>query len=97
MAEIIGLDLDDTTVKTTRSASGEFSTYRTTMYLEIVYNEKRVDLGSVEVVVPETDPKTKNVVEPTLIGRRGFFDKYIITFDEAQKIISLTHIPNREE
>ena len=92
MAEIIGLDLDDATVKTTRSASGEFSTYRTTMHLEIIYEEKRVDVGSVEVAVPKTDPKAKDVEEYILIGRRGFFDKYRITFDEAQKIIRLCRI-----
>lgn len=92
MAEIIGLDLDDATVKTTRSASGEFSTYRTTMYLEIIYKEKRVGVGLVEVAVPKTDPKAENVEEHILIGRRGFFDKYRVTFDEAQKIIKLSRI-----
>lgn len=92
MAEIVGLDLDDATVKTTRSASGEFSTYRTTMYLEIIYKEKRVDVGSVEVAVPKTDPKAENVEEHILIGRRGFFDKYRVTFDEAQEIIRLSRI-----
>ena len=41
IAEILSLDLDDTTIKTTKSASGEFNTYRTTMYLELIHKKHR--------------------------------------------------------
>ena len=92
MANTIGLDLDDATVKTTRSASGEFSTYRTTMYVEIIYKKKKVDVGLVEVAVPKTDPKAEDVKEHILIGRRGFFDKYKVTFNDAQETLHLSRI-----
>ena len=72
MTNTIGLGLDDATVKTTRSASGEFSTYRTTMYVEIIYKKKKVDVGLVGVAVPKTDPSAEDVKEHILIGRRGF-------------------------
>ena len=88
MANTIGLDLDDVTVKTTRGASGEFSTYRTTMYVEIIY-KKKVDVGLVEVAVPKTDPNAEDVKEHILIGRRGFFDKYKVTFNDAQETLHL--------
>ena len=95
MANTIGLDLDDATVKVTRSASGEFSTYRTTMYVEIIYKKKKVDVGLVEVAVPKTDPKAEDVKEHTLIGRRGFFDKYEVTFNDVQETLHLSRI-NRQ-
>ena len=95
MANTIGLDLDDATVKTTRSASGEFSTYRTTMYVEIIYKKKKVDMGLVEVAVPKTDPNAEDVKEHILIGRRGFFDKYKVMFNDAQEMLHLSRI-NRQ-
>lgn len=95
MANTIGLDLDGTTVKITRSASGEFSTYRTTMYVEIIYKKKKVDVGLVEVAVPKTDPKAEDVKEHILIGRRGFFDKYKVTFNDVQETLHLSRI-NRQ-
>ena len=95
MANAIGLDLDDATVKTTRSASGEFSTYRTTMHVEIIYKKRRVDVGLVEVAVPKTDPKAEDVKEHVLIGRRGFFDRYKVTFNDALETLQLSRI-NRQ-
>lgn len=92
IANIIGLDLDDATITTTRSASGEFSTYRTTMYLEIIYKRQRVRVGEVKVAVPKIDPKTEDLKEHVLLGRCGLFDKYKITFNEACKTIRLSRV-----
>ena len=85
IAKILCLDLDNATIKATESASGEFKTYRTSMYLEIIYKKHRVDVGVVNVVVPQTDHTTKDLERQILIGRRDFFDKYKITFNEADK------------
>ncbi len=92
IAEILRLDLDDATIKTTEGASGEFNTYRATMYLEAVCKEHRVDVGMVDVAVPQTDQITRDLGRHILIGRNGLFDKYEIMFNEASKTISLTRI-----
>lgn len=92
VAEIIRLRLDDATTKKTTSASEEFSTYRTTMYMEIIYKKKRVEVGEVEVAVPKTDRNVENAEEYILIGRCGFFDKYRITFDDAKEVLRLYRI-----
>ena len=92
IATTIGLDLDETTVKTTKSASGEFSTYRTTMYVEIIHKKGKVDVGLVDVAVSKTDPDAEDVKEHVLIGRRGFFDKYKVTFNDTKEILHLSRI-----
>lgn len=75
IARILCLDLDDTTIKTTMSASGKFSTYRTTMHVQITYKEHRVNVGMIDAAVPQTDLTTQELARHILIGRRGFFDK----------------------
>lgn len=92
VAEIIGLRLDDAAIKKTTSASEEFSTYRTTMYMEIIHEEKSVEIGEVEVAVPKTDWNVENAEEYILVGRRGLFDKYRITFDNAKEVLCLCRI-----
>ena len=92
ISEILRLDLDDATIKTTGSASGEFETYRTSMYLEIIYEKQRVGVGVIDVAVSKTDRLAKDLEKQILIGRRGLFDRYKITFNEADKTISLTRI-----
>lgn len=92
IADILGLDLDATSIKATQSASGEFKTYRTTMYLEIIHKKQRVEVDMVDVAVPQEDKMTENLEKQVLVGRNGLFDKYRITFDEASKTISLTQI-----
>ncbi len=92
ISEILRLDLDDATIKTTESASGEFETYRTSMYLEIIYEKQRVGVGVIDVAVSKTDRLTEDLEKQILIGRRGLFDEYKITFNEADKTISLTRI-----
>ena len=91
IAEILRLDLDGTTIKT-QSASGEFNTYRTVMYLQIIYKKHRVSVDMVNVAVPQKDPMTENLEKYILIGRSGLFDKYEITFNEVSKTIVLTRI-----
>ena len=62
------------------------------MYMEIIYEEKRVEVGEVDVAVPQTYSKDENVEGRILIGRRGFFDKYRVTFDEGKEILRLCRI-----
>lgn len=92
IADILHLELSDATIKTTKSASGEFDTYRTTMHLEIIYKKYRVSVGTVNVAVPQKDKITTDLERYILIGRDGLFDKYKITFNEASKTIDLTRI-----
>ena len=97
ISDVLGLDLDATSIKTTQSASGEFKTYRTTMYLEIIYKKQRVEVGTVDVAVPHQDKMAENLEKQILVGRRGLFDKYKITFDEASKTVSLTRITHHSQ
>ena len=94
IADILGLDLDAAPIKTAQSASGEFKTYRTTMYLEIIYKKQRVEVGMVDVAVPQEDKMIEDLEKQILIGRSGLFNKYKITFDEASKTISLIRHTN---
>ena len=96
IANVLGLDLDAASIKTTQSVSGEFKTYRTTMYLEIIHEKQKVEVGIVTVAVPQEDKLVGDLEKYILIGRRGLFDKYKITFDEANKTISMTQITHSQ-
>ena len=65
------------------------------MHVEIIYKKRRVDVGLVEVAVPKTDPKAEDVKEHVLIGRRGFFDRYKVTFNDVLETLQLSRI-NRQ-
>jgi hypothetical protein len=91
IAEIIKLDLDNTKLRPTQGAGANpFPTYRTTAYLDVIYEDKRITIGEIIVLVPKENSKIdKNhpnfqVLNPILLGRDCFFDKFIITFNEYE-------------
>ena len=88
IANILRLEVDEKSKKSSIGAGGKFTTYRSKMYLEILHKGQRVGIGTVDVAFPEHDPdgiefQKRNI----LIGRSGLFTKYQITFNDKQKTI----------
>ena len=78
--------------KSTVGAGGKFTTYRTKMYLEMLYKGQRIDVGTVDAAFPESDPSGVELERNILIGRSGLFTKYKITFNDKQKTIDFKKI-----
>lgn len=89
IAQILKLDLDESTKKKSKSASEEFFTYRAKAYLEILYNKQRIGVDMIEVAVPEEDKISGEISHRVLLGRDGLFDKYEITFNQTAKTVTL--------
>ena len=53
IAEILKIELDPKTIKTSKSASEEFKTYRANTHLEIFYQGQRIPIGEIETAIPE--------------------------------------------
>ena len=92
IANILQLELDENTKKETIGAGGKFTTYRSKMYLEISYKGERVGVDTVDVAFPEKDPPNVEIKRNILIGRKGLFDKYQITFNEKQQTLDFKKI-----
>ncbi len=87
IANILHLDIDETSKKSTVGAGGEFTTYRSKMYLEIVYKGQRIGIDTVDVAFPESDPSGVELKRNILVGRSGLFTKYQITFNDKQETL----------
>ena len=92
IANILQLDIDEKSKKSTVGAGGKFTTYRTKMYLEMLYKGQRIDVGTVDVAFTESDPSGVELERNILIGRSGLFTKYKITFNDKQKTIDFKKI-----
>lgn len=95
IATILQLDLDEKTKKETTGANGKFWTFRAKMYLEVVDKGKRIGVDTVEVAVLEKDPDDIEAEKNILIGRRGLFNKYEITFNETYLHINFKKISEK--
>lgn len=97
IADILQLELKDETKKETIGANGKFWTYRATMHLEIVVDKGiRVPIGMVEVAVPEKDPEGIDLEKNILLGRKGLFTTYEITFNEVSQTVRFVKIPTNK-
>ena len=84
-ADELEVDLAKATRTKSVGADGVFPTYRTKMHLEIIHDERRVQVGMVDVLIPEEDPKGTDAEQGVLLGRRQLFMQYEITFNEVEK------------
>ena len=89
IANALRLDIDEKSKQTSTGAGGEFTTYRSKMYLEILYKGQRIGIDTVDVLFPESDPVGVHFRKNVLIGRSGLFDKYVVTFNNKQKTLDL--------
>ena len=87
IANILQLEVDEKSKKNSIGAGGKFTTYRSKMYLEILYKGQRIGIDTVDVAFPERDPIGVELKRNILIGRSGLFTKYQITFNDKQKAI----------
>ena len=82
----LGLDLTGRRVKTF-GVSGPVESVVTRIYVEISKgHEHYVYEIPIRVLFSETE-----FFAPTLLGRQGFFDKFVITIDESEQKIKLKH------
>lgn len=85
IADLLKIELDAKTLKTSKSVSEEFTTYRAKPYLEIFYQKMTIPIGEVETAIPEKYPPSKDIEKMILLGRNSVFSKYAITFNEQAK------------
>ena len=92
-AEQMGIALDKESMQEAFGASGTFEAYRVKINVEVKMGGRWVDIGTVEALVPDTEPSRDPASRvPFLLGRIGFFDKYSACFDEAGKVAWLRRV-----
>lgn len=96
IAEILKIELDEKTKKTSKSASEDFITYRTTLYMEIIYDGIHIPIGDVETAIPEKFAPSKDVEKMILLGRNSVFNHYVITFNECAKAMEFKKSPQKQ-
>ncbi|MGQ0639146.1 MAG: hypothetical protein ACT4N1_07375 [Nitrososphaerota archaeon] len=96
IAEILKLDLDEKTKKTSKSASEDFITYRTTIYVELIYDGIHIPIGDVETAIPEKSASSKDVEKMILLGRNSVFSQYVITFNDPAKAMEFRKLHQKQ-
>jgi len=96
ISDILKLDLDDTKKKTSKSESGDFSTIPSKVHLEILYKNRRVIIGIVDVSVQVEYADEENVNNMILLGRKELFSTYEITFNDSEKTMNFKKIGRRQ-
>lgn len=96
IAEILKIELDPKTIKTSKSASEEFKTYRANTYLEIFYQGQRIPIGEIETAIPEKFAPSKDVEKMILLGRNSVFSQYAITFNENAKAMEFRRLHQKQ-
>ena len=83
LAELIGLDLTGEITKA-NGIGGQVDVIRTKMQIKVgkPHNYHTFENVPVEVILPKTKA-------PMILGRSGFFDKFIISFDHHKEKITL--------
>ena len=71
-------------------------TYRTTLYVEIIYDGIHIPLGDVETAIPEKYAPSKDVEKMILLGRNSVFKQYAITFTESAKAMEFRKLPQKQ-
>lgn len=92
MAELLGIAIENKKVEESRGIGGAVKSVRTTMGLIISDNKnhEKYELNVPVSVILEGDPP------PILLGRAGFFDNFVITFDEPNKKVTLKKIESKK-
>lgn len=96
IAEILKIELDEKTEKTSKSASEDFTTYRTRVFMEIIYDGMHIPIGDVETAIPEKPASSKDVEKMILLGRNSVFAQYVITFNEPSKGMEFKKIQQKQ-
>src|SRR3989338_1757626 len=87
VAELLGLDLS-AKHEEARGIGGRVPAIQTNVNLEIGKPHENYNINlPVKVILNDGDEEI-----PVLLGRSGFFDKFIITFDQSKEIVSLKRV-----
>lgn len=96
IAEILKIDLDEKTKKISKSASEDFATYRSTVYMELIYEGIHIPIGEVETAIPEKSASSKDVEKMILLGRNSVFSQYVIMFNDPAKAMEFKKIHQKQ-
>lgn len=85
-ANKLRLNLDEESKRRVLSVSDWFDAYQTVFGLEISNNGEWVEVGDINVVVPDTE-LSKDTVQrhPFLLGRGDFLEKFQMYMDESKR------------
>lgn len=95
IADVLKIDLSSAEKSDSTGAGGKFITFKTQIYLEIVYRGIPVGIDMVDVSIPEKDPEGIDLDQNILLGRSHLFKKYEITFNENEKTIVFKKINSK--
>ena len=95
IADILQIDLTSVKKEESTGANGKFITYKTKVFLEIVYKNMRIGIDMVDVSIPEIDLEGIVLEQNILLGRSHLFKKYEITFNEYDKTILFKRINHK--
>ncbi len=88
-AELLGLDLDNE-IDSAYGIGGKVDSIETFMTILIEKGHESYNIGlPVKVILGGYD-------FPILLGRNGFFDKFIISFDESKQRVSLKKVQQED-
>ncbi len=92
IADILKLERNEENKKESIGVGKKIWTYRTKVYLEIVNKGRRIGVDMVEVAFPEKDPEGIELDINILLGRKGLFTNYEITFNDLSGYMLFKHI-----
>lgn len=92
IADILQIDLTGAKKEASTGVGGKINTYKTKIYLEVIYRNMPVGIDMVDVTIPEKDPDDIDFKQNILLGRSQLFKKYEITFNESKKTIEFKRI-----
>ena len=96
IANLLRLDIDEADEKIL-TISGEAHVFTSKVYVEIPRTGMRpVSIGTIDVHIMQKEVDEKYLYKLIILGRRGFFDKFKITFNESAKYITLQNIHKDE-
>jgi len=85
LADLLGLDLHDKPIDQSRGIGGRVRSIRTSMH--VIVEAKRAH-ERFQLTIP-VNVILDGEAPPLLLGRAGFFENFVITFDESNQRITL--------
>ena len=93
MLDRLGIVAEDRAEAPAYSASGRFRAHRARLGMDIYHGERWQDLGTVDVIAPDTEGSRNPESEfPILLGLDGFFDRFTVCIDHGAETFQLGRI-----
>lgn len=88
-SDILRLEIEETDEKILTIA-GEAKIFKSKVYVEIPRKGMRpIPVGMIDIHIIDKEIEEKNLSKLIILGRRGFFEKFEITFNETAKFMTL--------